>query len=86
VITASLLTPRGKARREKYEALRKLYGVRSKAVHGESMPEEALIRAMNESYQVLRELILLTVTKGRPVLRQNLVRLARDPGSAGHGP
>jgi hypothetical protein len=67
VISASLLTPRGKARKAKYDAIKKLYGVRSKAVHGESMPDDVLIHAMNDSYQVLRELLLLAVAKGRPL-------------------
>ena len=67
VITASLLTSRGRARKAKYEAIKKLYGMRSKAIHGESMPDDILIRAMNDSYQVLRELLLLAVAKGRPL-------------------
>ncbi len=65
VIGASLLTPRGRARKARYDAIKKLYGVRSKAVHGESLPDELLAHAMNESYQLLRELLLLSVAKGR---------------------
>ncbi len=65
VLSAALLAPRGKQRVDKYYQIKKLYGQRSRAVHGESMPEAKLLRATNDSYQLLRELLLALVELGR---------------------
>lgn len=66
VLSAAILSPRGQARVDKYYQIKKLYGQRSRAVHGESMPEAKLLRATNESYQLLRELLIEIVKIGRP--------------------
>ncbi len=64
LLSASLLEPRGELRKAKFEAVKKLYSLRSKAVHGDALPPEKLASAMNESYDLLRDLILLSLNKG----------------------
>ncbi|MEZ5358453.1 MAG: hypothetical protein R3F48_06435 [Candidatus Zixiibacteriota bacterium] len=66
VLAAAILAPRGPERVDKYYHIKKLYGQRSRAVHGESMPPETLSRATNESYQLLRQLLTELVKIGRP--------------------
>lgn len=64
ILCASLLEKRGESRKAKFQAVKKLYGLRSKAVHGESLPQEQLVSAMNDSHRLLRELLLLTIERG----------------------
>jgi hypothetical protein len=66
LLIASLLEPRGVARQTKFDHVRKLYGIRSKAVHGEELSDDKLTKAMLESFDILKGLILLNVEKGRP--------------------
>jgi hypothetical protein len=68
ILCASLLEERGKPRKARFEAVKKLYSLRSKAVHGDSLPQEQLVSAMNDSARLLRELLLLTIERGH-VLR-----------------
>jgi hypothetical protein len=63
-LCASLLEDRGELRKARFQAVKKLYALRSKAVHGESLSQEQLSLAMNESQRLLRELLLLTLEKG----------------------
>lgn len=63
---ASLLEKRGIARKEKFDKVRKLYGVRSKAVHGDELSSEKLYKAMLESSDILNKLLLVNIEKGRP--------------------
>jgi hypothetical protein len=64
-LCASLLEERGRPRKVRFQAVKRLYALRSKAVHGEPLPQEQLVSAMNESHRLLRELLLLTIEKGR---------------------
>jgi hypothetical protein len=64
ILCASLLEERGKPRKARFEAVKKLYGLRSKAVHGEPLSQDQLVSAMNDSNRLLRELLLLTIEKG----------------------
>lgn len=64
ILCASLLEERGKPRKARFEAVKRLYGLRSKAVHGEPLPQAQLVSAMNDSNKLLRELLLLTIKKG----------------------
>jgi Apea-like HEPN len=70
LLTASLLEPRGEARKARFAAVKRLYGLRSKVVHGEDLTQEKINSAMNDSYHLLRDLLLLTIAKGH-VLREN---------------
>lgn len=63
-LCASLLEERGEPRKARFQAVKKLYGLRSKAVHGEPLPQEQLVSAMNDSFRLLRELLLLTIERG----------------------
>jgi hypothetical protein len=65
ILCASLLEKRGEPRKARFQAVKKLYGLRSKAVHGEPLPQEQLVSAMNDSHRLLRELLLLTIERGR---------------------
>ena len=64
ILAASLLEERGDPRKARFQAVKRLYGLRSKAVHGERLAQEHLLSAMNESHRLLRELLLLTIEKG----------------------
>jgi len=63
---AALLEERGIARKEKFDKVRKLYVVRSKAVHGAELSLEELNKAMVESFDILNKLLLVNIEKGRP--------------------
>lgn len=72
LLAAALLSPRGPLRKEKFEAVKKLYGIRSKAVHGEALSEELLSQGLADSWQLLRELLLVIVEKGHPLSQADL--------------
>ena len=63
-LSASLLEQRGQPRKDRFQAVKRLYGLRSKAVHGEPLTQEQLASAMDDSYRLLRELLLVTIEKG----------------------
>lgn len=63
---ASLLEARGIARQSRFDQVRKLYGARSKAVHGEELSDNALNKAMLESFDILNKLLLVNIEKGHP--------------------
>jgi hypothetical protein len=65
LLSASLLEPRGTSRRARFTATKKLYNLRSKAVHGASLSESVLVDGLDETFGLLRDLILLCVTRGR---------------------
>ena len=64
LFAASLLEPRGEARKTRCASVGRLYKVRNRAVHGKHISEDNLKRATRESFSLLRELILLTIEKG----------------------
>lgn len=64
LLSASLLEPRGESRKRRFLAIKRLYGLRSKVVHGEPLPEERINAAMRDSYNLLRSLLLLSVERG----------------------
>ena len=63
---ASLLEERGMTRQDRFKQVRKLYGARSKAVHGEELSDDKLNKAMLESFDILNKLLLVNIEKGRP--------------------
>jgi hypothetical protein len=65
ILSASLLEERGEARKSRFQAVKKLYSLRSKAIHGEALSQDRLMSAMSESHRLLRELLLLTIERGR---------------------
>lgn len=64
-IAAALLAPRGEARIEKYKTLLKLYGARSKAVHGGQMKDELQVDTLFQSFKLLSEILLICIEKNR---------------------
>lgn len=66
LLIACLLEPRGVARQARFAQARRLYGIRSKAVHGEEISEERLTEAMLESFDILSRLLLNNLGKGHP--------------------
>jgi hypothetical protein len=70
LLSASLLAGRGEMRRTKFEEIKKLYGLRSKAVHGEQLTDEKLAAALDDSFQLLADLLILSINKGH-VLNQD---------------
>ncbi len=70
LLSACLLAERGRARKTKFEEVKKLYGLRSKIVHGEPTSDEKIAAAINGSFRLLADLLMATVNKGH-VLQQN---------------
>jgi len=61
---ATVLVPRGEGRIGEFKRLKKLYGMRSKAVHGEPLDEAELIDALQQSYEILQSLLLDAISRG----------------------
>jgi hypothetical protein len=70
--SACLLAKRGEPRRRKFEEVKRLYGLRSKVVHGEKLAEEKISQAMTDSFHLLRDLLLLAVDRGKPITIQDV--------------
>jgi hypothetical protein len=64
LLIACLLESRGAARQARFAQARRLYGIRSKAVHGEEISEQKLTHAMLESSDILSRLLLVNLGKG----------------------
>jgi hypothetical protein len=56
---------RGVARIEAYRHAKSIYGIRSKAVHGEPLSDEKLIGGLHESFEILRTILLDCVSRGQ---------------------
>jgi len=64
LFAATVLVPRGEGRVTEFKRLKKLYGMRSKAVHGEPVKDEELVDALQQSYELLRSLLLDAISRG----------------------
>lgn len=64
LVAASLLEARGDARKRRFEEIKKLYGLRSKAVHGDKLPEDKVSFALGGARDLLGELILWAISTG----------------------
>ncbi|MEY2488780.1 MAG: hypothetical protein QOC70_722 [Verrucomicrobiota bacterium] len=64
LMAASILHPRGPQRRECFHRVKKLYGVRSKAVHGDDISEERLNDGLDASFCLLRDLLVAWILHG----------------------
>jgi hypothetical protein len=78
LLSASLLASRGHERKEKFNEVKQLYGLRSKAVHGEAMTEAKLAQALNGSFRLLAELLLLSVERGHALSQDDFDRAVFD--------
>lgn len=72
LLSAAVLEPRGEARRARYRLVKKLYGVRSKAVHGDRISDEKLKDGLGASAQLLSDLLLAIVARGAPFAAEDL--------------
>jgi hypothetical protein len=61
---ATVTAPRGQERLAAFRKVKALYGVRSKAVHGEPIPEDKLFTGLHDSFEILRALLLDAVERG----------------------
>lgn len=71
ILSASLLTSRGKLRREKFAQVKKLYGLRSKVVHGANIPDQQVRLALNGSYRLLVDLLTVTIESGHALTQED---------------
>ena len=65
ILAAALLTDRGPERLERAQTIARLYNRRSDAVHGRDMSEDSLNLAIRSSTQLLRDLLIANVDRGR---------------------
>jgi hypothetical protein len=61
--TATVVAPRGLERIAAFKRIKALYGIRSKAVHGEPISEEKLLAGLHDSFETLRTLLLDAVER-----------------------
>ena len=61
---ATVIAPRGQERLAAFRKVKALYGVRSKAVHGDPVPEDKLFTGLHDSFEILRCLLLDAVERG----------------------
>lgn len=71
LISAALLAPRGNERRAMFRRVKELYGLRSKAIHGAKMSDEKAKKALNGSFELLKDLILLSIESGHPLNQED---------------
>jgi hypothetical protein len=60
---ATIIAPRGAERVAAFKRVKGLYGIRSKAVHGEPIPDEKLFTGLHESFDLLRAMLLDAVER-----------------------
>ena len=65
LMSASVLHPKGPQRRDCFHRVKKLYGIRSKAVHGDNVSDECLAKGLDDSFCLLRDLLLAFVEHGK---------------------
>lgn len=65
LLAATVWAPRGQERINAFRDIKNLYGIRSKAVHGEPLTEDKLLKGLHGSFELLRHLILDAITLGR---------------------
>ncbi len=63
--SATVIAPRGQDRVSAFKKIKTLYGIRSKAVHGEPVAEDRLLTGLHDSFDVLRTLLLDAIEQGR---------------------
>ncbi len=65
ILSASILAPRGEERHKKYKAIKRLYSKRSKAVHGDKISDQDLLKTTADSFELLRQLLLFILKRRR---------------------
>ena len=64
LFSSAIMSERGQERVAMYKDIKSLYDLRSKAVHGTHIKEEALLKGVGGSYELLRKLLLDAVSNG----------------------
>lgn len=64
---SSLLCERGDERIKKFKEIKKLYGLRSKVVHGSNLKESDIEKALVESFKLLSELVIYMIENKKPI-------------------
>jgi hypothetical protein len=64
LLASTLLHPRGSSRLAGFHDMKRLYDLRSKAVHGATVDPEKLLTGIHDSYTLLRLLLLDAVNRG----------------------
>lgn len=67
LFSACLLEPRGLQRKRRFHEIRKLYDLRSKSVHGESVDRTKLQLAVQDSFALLSDLLIKSIATGRDI-------------------
>ena len=63
LFASTIMAERGAARIEAYRRAKSIYGIRSKAVHGEPLSDEKLISGLHDSFEILRTILLDCVSR-----------------------
>jgi hypothetical protein len=64
---SSLLYERGDERIKKFKEIKKLYGLRSKVVHGSNLKDSEIEKTLIESFELLSELVVYMIEKNKMV-------------------
>jgi hypothetical protein len=72
---ASLLEPRGEQRYERYRQTKKLYEIRSKAVHGGELNDDAILQHVIQSRKLLSDLICHMLDVRKVMSREEIERV-----------
>jgi hypothetical protein len=75
---ASLLEPRGVVRYERYRRIKKMYDLRSKAVHGAELDEASLLQHVIESRELLSQLICHMIEARKVFTKEEIERIVLE--------
>lgn len=64
---ASLLCERGDERIKKFKDIKKLYGLRSKVIHGSNLKESEIDKSLVESFKLLSELVMYMIENNKMI-------------------
>lgn len=71
---ASIISPRGPQRTETCKAVKKLYSIRSKAVHGDKISDDKLASGLEDSFHLLSRLLIACIDRGDVYSDDDLMR------------
>lgn len=74
LLASTIVAPRGKGRVDEFRRIKSLYGIRSKAVHGEPLTNDKLRTGLYESFDLLRLLLLDAVERGSVRTEEDYLR------------